>query len=337
MSNLPITSRIKRIPKPSALKQTTDPKATVNSQVIIDEQVDNNNNDNNNNSSSGDMGTNVSYEDAYKNADKTKYPTFESFKTAAVAFNDKKRAKQQQQQQNQNDNSGSDINRTILDISNNEKVATTGDVMRTVDKRDFSRGTKKAGRDYRRSKIKLSNIERRLEKMDPKDKVKGNKKFDRLSAKLDENKYELKNFEAARDNQRKDVASGRKFGSNIVTGQRDVLLGEKGKTEQTAQNEARAKREYYKNLQANKNNITTGGFKQSAGAISADNSNNTFDFNAGVRDAINSYKPITDPTKNYDYEKGSKANTPPPGTAIFMKSSPNKKSSGFKMKGYGKK
>jgi len=61
--------------------------------------------------------------------------------------------------------------------------------------RQQSRSIKKSGKDQRQAGNKLDRINRRLGKMDPKDKVVGNKKFDRLSRKKTENANELDAFD----------------------------------------------------------------------------------------------------------------------------------------------
>jgi hypothetical protein len=78
MSNLPITSRIKRSPLLQQAAGAIDPdnpnvvtaRGTIKGDPTTSTET----------ITTKRKPTGVSYEDAYKKADKTKYPTFESFK-----------------------------------------------------------------------------------------------------------------------------------------------------------------------------------------------------------------------------------------------------------------
>ena len=61
------------------------------------------------------------------------------------------------------------------------------------------------------------------------------KKFDKLASKRTENKNELETFEAAAENNKKTRSSGRKAGTNIVTGSRDTQRSERTPEQQAAQ------------------------------------------------------------------------------------------------------
>jgi len=60
--------------------------------------------------------------------------------------------------------------------------------------RQQSRSIKKSGKDVRQSQNKLDKTNRRLAKMDKEDKVVGNRKYDRLMSKFNENTTELEAF-----------------------------------------------------------------------------------------------------------------------------------------------
>ena len=150
------------------------------------------------------------------------------------------------------------------------KTTTTADVTQPWEDRALNRGTKVSNRMVRNSQNKLDKTKRKQQKMidkydtvDPKtgkkdgkisDKERkamssgflgfGNKKkkFDKLAAKRTENKNELETFEAAAENNKKTRSSGRKAGTNIVTGSRDTQRSERTTEEQKAQLAAEAKR-----------------------------------------------------------------------------------------------
>ena len=148
MSNLPITSRIKRSPllsqeagaidpenpKPLTARGTIKGDPTTSTETITTKRKP----------------TGVSYEDAYKKADKTKYPTFESFKDAAIDYNKK-------------NDTVTETKTTVTpgeDSSweENLKVKTTGDVFQPWETRQMSRSIKKEQRDIRISKIKANKF-----------------------------------------------------------------------------------------------------------------------------------------------------------------------------------
>lgn len=89
------------------------------------------------------------------------------------------------------------------------------DVMQPWEIRQQSRATKKANRDVSVSQRKIDSINRRLANMKPEDKVAGNKKYDRLQRKLTENTNEMKDFKAGRDRVSESRASGRRAGTTI--------------------------------------------------------------------------------------------------------------------------
>jgi hypothetical protein len=142
------------------------------------------------------------------------------------------------------------------------KTTTTADVTQPWEDRALNRGTKVANRMVRNSQNKLDKTKRKQQKMmDKYDADKdgeisdaersemssgflgfGNKKkkFDKLAAKRTENKNELETFEAAAENNKKTRSSGRKAGSNIVTGSRDTQRSERTPEQQKAQLEAEA-------------------------------------------------------------------------------------------------
>ena len=142
------------------------------------------------------------------------------------------------------------------------KTTTTADVTQPWEDRALNRGTKVSNRMVRNSQNKLDKTKRKQQKMidkydaDKDGKISdaersemssgflgfGNKKkkFDKLAAKRTENKNELETFEAAAENNKKTRSSGRKAGSNIVTGSRDTQRSERTPEQQKAQLEAEA-------------------------------------------------------------------------------------------------
>ena len=74
------------------------------------------------------------------------------------------------------------------------KTKDTNDAMSPWRVRQQSRSIKKSGKDVRQSQNKLDKINRKLAGMDAKDKVPGNRKFDRLTSKQTENTNELDAF-----------------------------------------------------------------------------------------------------------------------------------------------
>ena len=137
------------------------------------------------------------------------------------------------------------------------KTTTTADVTQPWEDRALNRGTKVANRMVRNSQNKLDKTKRKQQKMmDKYDADKdgeisdaersemssgflgfGNKKkkFDKLAAKRTENKNELETFEAAAENNKKTRSSGRKAGTNIVTGSRNTQRSERTPEQQAAQ------------------------------------------------------------------------------------------------------
>ena len=142
------------------------------------------------------------------------------------------------------------------------KTTTTADVTQPWEDRALNRGTKVSNRMVRNSQNKLDKTKRKQQKMidkydaDKDGKISdaersemssgflgfGNKKkkFDKLAAKRTENKNGLETFEAAAENNKKTRSSGRKAGSNIVTGSRDTQRSERTPDQQKAQLEAEA-------------------------------------------------------------------------------------------------
>lgn len=207
MSNLPITSRIKRSPLRQQVAGAIDPenpnvvtargiikgKPTTSTETITTKRKP----------------TGVSYEDAYKKADKTKYPTFESFKNAAIDYNKK------------NDT----VTETKTTVTPGEdssweetlKVKTTGDVFQPWETRQMSRSIKKEQRDIRRAKIKEA---RESGTLTPELR----KQF-----KAEEAKAEKEEFQAMADRAKAARGSGKRGGtSDVTTGDRDATLVDVG-------------------------------------------------------------------------------------------------------------
>ena len=202
MSNLPITSRIKRSP---LLLEYIDQE---NPNVIVGGTIKGDPTTSTETITTKRKPTGVSYEDAYKKADKTKYPTFESFKDAAIAYN------------KENDT----VTETKTTVTPGEqtvwegtiKEETKGDVFQPWETRQMSRSIKKEQRDIRRSKQKLDKANKR-----------GN------TIKAEEAQAELEEFQAMATRNKAARASGKKGGSeDVTTGQTDKLQGKLTKEQQ---------------------------------------------------------------------------------------------------------
>ena len=216
MSNLPITSRIKRSPLQKQVTNSIDPEnpkpltargtikgdPTTSTETITTKRKP----------------TGVSYEDAYKKADKTKYPTFESFKDAAIDYNKK-------------NDTVTETKTTVTpgeDSSweENLKVKTTGDVFQPWETRQMSRSIKKEQRDIRRSKIKANKFGSQNDKGEW---VAKEGLSPRQQSKFDEAKAEFKAFQAMATRNEAARGSGKKGGSNdVTTGERNATLSDAG-------------------------------------------------------------------------------------------------------------
>ena len=328
--NLPITSRLKRV----SIAQQTNPKAKVsgniegNSKKIIE------------NISSSYEGEKMSDEEwaALPAAEKRR------LNAAAGANKEGKIIKQKTKI----------VPGDGIDYSAVEKVKTEGTVLKPTEIRRLSRSSKKANRDVRRSEIKLSKYGTRQKDGTWEEKPGLSA---RKSAKFRENQKELTNANNIASNIEKGTESGQGFGKSFVSGQRDVLLGEKKKPEQDVivRNEAKKKQEV-----AAQNRLTTAGqFKQSLAGIDPEGDSSEIDFDykrftgdAGMRDAIRSAnspralgdentvkKPSISNMKEksiaYKTLKGGQ-NKLPKQLQDAIKAAPGKMKSSFKMKGYGK-
>ena len=218
MSNLPITSRIKRSP---LLLEYIDPE---NPNVIVGGTIKGDPTTSTETITTKRKPTGVSYEDAYKKADKTKYPTFESFKDAAIAYN------------KENDT----VTETKTTVTPSEdssweenlKVKTTGDVFQPWETRQMSRSIKKEQRDIRRAKIKEARANGTLTPEQ------------RKQFKSEEAKAEKEEFQAMADRAKAARGSGKKGGSeDVTTGQTDKLQGKLTKEEQEKMLAEKAARE----------------------------------------------------------------------------------------------
>ena len=229
--NKPITSRIKRSPLLSQAAGAIDPD---NSSVVTAGGVTQGP-DTTETIEVKRKPTGVSYKEAYKKADKSQYPTFESFEKAAKDWNAK--------------NATTTETKTIpgekTAWEETLKVKTTGDVMQPWEVRRMSRSIKKEQKDIRRAKQKLARAKKR-----------GN------TAKADEAQAELTAFEAASERNKKARASGKRTGtSGVRTGERDMTLSDLGgAAEQKKYLEEKKKRE------ADKKDITTPDEKKKSAA-----------------------------------------------------------------------
>jgi len=193
MKNPPITSRIKRSP----LLETNGPgnknkKATASITSKEPDKIE-----------TKDVKrkpTGVSYAKAYKNADKSKYPTFEAFKKAAEDWNAK----------------NSTTTETKIIPGGSKKVETDlyekqeQHVMQPEEVRQQSRATKKSEKDLRRAKIREGNLQAKLDKAEP-----GSAKARRLKAKIEEQQNRKKAFQSRSDRQQESQESGKRAGSTI--------------------------------------------------------------------------------------------------------------------------
>lgn len=246
-----------------------------------------------------------------------------------------------------------------LDYSAVEKVKTEGTVLRPTTGRKLSRGVKKSGRDVSRAEKKISKYATSSE--DDKGNIVWTPKAglsEKQKIKFRENKAELESFKDIAANVRKGAKSGKGFGKSFVSGQRDVLLGEKTSEQQKviARNEAKKKQRV-----ATENKLTTAGrFRQSEGGIDPEgnSSDGGFDYerftgDTGMGEAIRSAtapralgdtntvkKPSISNMKEksiaYKTLKGGQ-NKLPKQLQNAIKAAPGKMKSSFKMKGYGKK
>lgn len=228
--NKPITSRIKRSPLLSQAAGAIDPDnpSTVTAGGVTQGP------DTTETIEVKRKPTGVSYKEAYKKADKSMYPTFESFKKAAEDWNAK--------------NATTTETKTIpgekTAWEETLKVKTTGDVMQPWEVRRMSRSIKKEQRDIRRAKQKLARYQKE-----------GN------TARAEEAQAELTAFKAAAERNKKARASGKRTGtSGVRTGERNMTYSDLGgSAEQTKYLKEKKKRELEekKKREADKKDITT--------------------------------------------------------------------------------
>jgi cation transport regulator ChaB len=148
-----------------------------------------------------------------------------------------------------------------------------GTILEPYERARLTRNTKQTNRDVRRSKIKLARNKRKLARMEKRGKTSGSR-YDRLTAKKQENKSELAVNKTAAANQALAVASGGKQGDKyqkedtIVTrGQRgdkqladakQAAIRKKRKDDKAATDKAnKVAKDEVKDQEAKANNITT--------------------------------------------------------------------------------
>jgi len=182
------------------------------------------------------------------------------------------------------------------------------DVKEPWEVRRSNRAAKIQGRAQRRSQNKSDKISRQLAKMDDADKVKGNKRYDKLMAKQTENSQELSNMKQGSYN----VAEGRRSGK--LAGSRFEREQDATKSRGDYTDSEQIEQEVNKQKRIAASGMTT---SQAAGAVDA--SANPFS------QALDSAKAIAE--EGLNYRSGGY-------TPFKMK---GKMRSGFKMKGYGKK
>tara|TARA_R110002167_G_scaffold4340_1_gene20386 strand:+ start:548 stop:1546 length:999 start_codon:yes stop_codon:yes gene_type:complete len=218
------------------------------------------------------------------------------------------------------------------------------DVKEPWEVRRSNRAAKIQGRAQRRSQNKSDKISRQLAKMDDADKVKGNKRYDKLMAKQTENSQELSNMKQGSYNVAEGRRSGKLAGSRFEREQDATKsMGDYTDPEQKKMAFDKAKLKNKQEATAAASGITT---SQAAGA----------DFVGAnpFSQALDSAKAIGEEGLNYKSGgytpfkmKGKSPAKLGPLAAIAAKAvvgqvagklmSPGKMRSGFKMKGYGKK
>ena len=211
------------------------------------------------------------------------------------------------------------------------------DVKEPWEVRRSNRAAKIQGRAQRRSQNKSDKISRQLAKMDDADKVKGNKRYDKLMAKQTENSQELSNMKQGSYN----VAEGRRSGK--LAGSRFEREQDATKSRGDYTDPEQIEQEVNKRKAIAASGMTT---SQAAGAVNV--SANPFS------QSLDSAKAIAEEGLNYKSGgytpfkmKGKSPAKLGPLAAIAAKAvvgkvagklmSPGKMRSGFKMKGYGKK
>ena len=322
MKNLPITSRVKRSP----LLETNGPgdknkKATASKTSKEPDKIET--------KEVKRKPTGVSYGEAYKNADKSKYPTFEAFKKAAEDWNAK----------------NSTTTETTIIPGKSEKVETDlyakqeQDVMQPWEVRQQSRATKKSEKDLRRAKIREGNLQAKFDKAES-----GSAKKRRLQAKLEEQKNRKKAFQSRSDRQQEAQESGKKAGSTIRRADdRLKTRGEFSDAEQLAM----AAGTYSPGNVAKENNIVTSDTAvpevktTMVDAFSGDPVEDKSSSPAGMKPSAFKMYGKSPAVKTLQGNQ----NKLPQQLKAAIKAAPSKmmsnpikmKSSGFKMKGYGKK
>jgi len=211
------------------------------------------------------------------------------------------------------------------------------DVKEPWEVRRSNRAAKIQGRAQRRSQNKSDKISRQLAKMDDADKVKGNKRYDKLMAKQTENSQELSNMKQGSYN----VAEGRRSGK--LAGSRFEREQDATKSRGDYDDKEQIEQEVNKRKAIAASGMTT---SQAAGAVNV-NAN-------PFSQSLDSAKAIAEEGLNYKSGgytpfkmKGKSPAKLGPLAAIAAKAvvgkvagklmSPGKMRSGFKMKGYGKK
>ncbi len=218
------------------------------------------------------------------------------------------------------------------------------DVKEPWEVRRSNRAAKIQGRAQRRSQNKSDKISRQLAKMDDADKVKGNKRYDKLMAKQTENSQELSNMKQGSYNVAEGRRSGKLAGSRFEREQDATKsMGDYEDPEQKKMAFDKAKNKKKQEEIAAASGITT---SQAAGAVNV-NAN-------PFSQSLDSAKAIAEEGLNYKSGgytpfkmKGKSPAKLGPLAAIAAKAvvgqvagklmSPGKMRSGFKMKGYGKK
>tara|TARA_B110000503_G_C7152275_1_gene415737 strand:+ start:548 stop:1504 length:957 start_codon:yes stop_codon:yes gene_type:complete len=313
MGQLPITSRLKRVPSvPSVLKATGTPKAKIIKKG--DDKIVKNT------KTITTPGSVKASDDQCKPGDTRascialSKMSQEEIEAAEVARGDRV-LPSTSQITTESTEKGDDV---IADTYSKR----TGDVLTNFDGRQKGRATKFTNRYVRQSQNKLARADDRMAKFknkNMKDGVftapeagqKGFKKYSRLKNKQTENTNELADFKVGASNQAESMRTGKKIGSGNV--RRDVDRQDTAGDQTPEQRIAQV---------AAENNITTASTGQASQAINVPSGTNSDkdQFNVGALDVtkFGEYTATTSPTPKRGY--AMKGKNPAPAKSVLKKS-----------------
>jgi hypothetical protein len=233
MSNLPITSRIKRSPLQKQVTNSIDPNnpsATVGGIFQEPDQTVTTLGESKYNytgplDTSGNYYEKLAKEEGFKNFKGTIKNEYEQSKLKKMS-----EAGNSNVEEEKGESSTTVVPGATTTWEGTLKKATTGDVMQPWEVRQMSRSIKKEQRDIRRSKIKASKFGSQNDKGEW---VAKENLSPRQQAKFDEATAEFKAFQAAATRNEAARGSGKKGGTiGVDTGQTDMLQSDLGKKEQ---------------------------------------------------------------------------------------------------------